>query len=368
MARARPLPLAVSLGVGAALLALASSALSSAPARGTPPHITSGGGANAAGLYAWTRPVVVALGDSITEYAVAEGGWWRGLSGNYSRRADCVNRGLSGYNSRWALFAADEVVEAYGDRLAAALVWYGANDAKTVGTGGPQASVPVDEYGRNLRAIVRKLREAGGGHKGGGNNGRRKGGGGGGGDEESGTTATTTTSGSRWPVPSQEEGGAAVVLVTPPPLHEEMWLERMNSRAQSEGTPLHRASDRLNANVELFAQEARRAAEDAGAVVADVHRALVAAGAAKGDDSARLFYTDGLHLSPLGNEVALKAMQRALEGTAASPGRLPVHLPTFAQVDAHEPARTFGPLAERGYGPADSDTEGAGLDSAAAAA
>lgn len=46
------------------------------------------------------RPVIVLLGDSITETASLEGGWGQLLSKDYIRKADIINRGYGGYNSR----------------------------------------------------------------------------------------------------------------------------------------------------------------------------------------------------------------------------------------------------------------------------
>lgn len=349
--------LALCAGLVLLLLATAVSSLSSSSssaaalgpggddAAATPPPLNA---------YAWRRPTVLALGDSITEYSLLEGGWWRGFAGAYARRADAVNRGLSGYNSRWALLAADESADAFGGRLLATLIWYGANDAKEPGgAGGTDMHVPLEEYGDNLRAIASKLREAyksatassasswaagvlpaaaaGGGT--GGRAGRRR-----------------AAMAGKWPLPPAETG-PLIVFVTPGPLHEQQWLEHLRANAEAGGRPPPEASDRLNSRISQYAEAARRAAEQVpGAVIADVHRELVAAGAAKGDEGARAFFTDGLHLSREGNAVALRAIQRALEGTAADPHALPYHLPTYGQVDAADPGRTFAALKKNGWG------------------
>jgi lysophospholipase L1-like esterase len=292
--------------------------------------------------------MILALGDSITEFAIHEGGWWRGFAGDYSRRADVLNRGLAGYSSDWALAAADEAADAFSGRLAAVLIWFGANDAKTPGTGGPKQSVPLDEFGDNLRAIVRKFRKAA--------------------EEQPGKERRP-----RWPVPEQGAGGPVLVLVTPSPVHEQMWLNRLATRAESEGQQAPQQSDRLNARLAEYAEVVRRVAaevaregqqqEGASAVaagaassssmvmVADVHRAFVDAGADKGDDAARRFFADGLHLSAEGSTLALGAIRMALAATPAAPDALPYHLPTYAQIDADDPGRTFGPLGARGWGP-----------------
>ncbi len=48
------------------------------------------------------RPLFVLFGDSITQRGFAPGGWAARLADKYSRRADVVNRGYSGYNSALA--------------------------------------------------------------------------------------------------------------------------------------------------------------------------------------------------------------------------------------------------------------------------
>ncbi|PWA87998.1 SGNH hydrolase-type esterase superfamily protein [Artemisia annua] len=49
------------------------------------------------------RPSIVLFGDSITEQSFQYGGWGASLTDTYSRKADIVIRGYSGYTTRWAL-------------------------------------------------------------------------------------------------------------------------------------------------------------------------------------------------------------------------------------------------------------------------
>jgi lysophospholipase L1-like esterase len=44
-------------------------------------------------------------------------------------QADVVNRGFSGYNSRWGVYLLDEVLGAFNARIDFATVCFGANDA-----------------------------------------------------------------------------------------------------------------------------------------------------------------------------------------------------------------------------------------------
>jgi lysophospholipase L1-like esterase len=78
------------------------------------------------------RPQWVLFGDSITQRGYSVGGWANLLADTYQRRVDVINRGYSGYNSRWAVNVLDHVFplqppEAHGIQLAT--VFLGANDA-----------------------------------------------------------------------------------------------------------------------------------------------------------------------------------------------------------------------------------------------
>ena len=121
------------------------------------------------------RPTIILFGDSITEFAFGKGGQvgWAGLlSSVYTRQADVLSRGFSGYNTRHALGVmpsifgggVDEGTEKNDDTdvassLAPSLfctVFFGANDASL-----PTARqhLSIEEYDRNMRQIVTKLRK-----------------------------------------------------------------------------------------------------------------------------------------------------------------------------------------------------------------
>ncbi|KAG8917072.1 hypothetical protein FRC00_014068 [Tulasnella sp. 408] len=58
---------------------------------------------------------ILLVGDSITQGAWEEGGFAQRLAHVYARKLDVINRGLSGYNSEWAM----PVFEQVSDRSAA---------------------------------------------------------------------------------------------------------------------------------------------------------------------------------------------------------------------------------------------------------
>lgn len=77
------------------------------------------------------RPTFVCFGDSITQRGFAPG-WTGMLADAYQRKADVVNRGYSGYNTRWALQLLPRVFPEPlpgGEPPALVTLFFGANDA-----------------------------------------------------------------------------------------------------------------------------------------------------------------------------------------------------------------------------------------------
>ncbi|KAG7092404.1 hypothetical protein E1B28_008761 [Marasmius oreades] len=54
-------------------------------------------------MAAYVQDCVMIFGDSITQGGWEEGGFGAKLAHAYSRRFDVLNRGLSGYNTDWAI-------------------------------------------------------------------------------------------------------------------------------------------------------------------------------------------------------------------------------------------------------------------------
>lgn len=110
-------------------------------------------------------PHAVLFGDSLTERAHV--GWASHLSEVYSRKLDIVVRGFGGYNTRDAVEALPFVLAPYREsgapELALFTIFLGANDsAQPVELKGTPHSarqhVPIEEYERNLAAIVAGVR------------------------------------------------------------------------------------------------------------------------------------------------------------------------------------------------------------------
>ncbi|KAL8130349.1 hypothetical protein V2J09_019504 [Rumex salicifolius] len=113
--------------------------------------------------YRIMRPKIYLFGDSITEESFSDGGWGASLSHHFSRSADIVLRGYSGYNTRWALKVFDRVFPAGGvdgsEAPLAVVVFFGANDACLPDRCSAFQHVPLEEYKQNLCSIVSSLKK-----------------------------------------------------------------------------------------------------------------------------------------------------------------------------------------------------------------
>ena len=97
------------------------------------------------------RPKILLLGDSLTQ--LAWDGWAGQIAHVYQRRADVVNRGMSGYNTKWFLAYANESdVWTQGD-VKLITIFFGANDASDANLN-PRHHIPLDEFKQNLATLV----------------------------------------------------------------------------------------------------------------------------------------------------------------------------------------------------------------------
>jgi hypothetical protein len=62
----------------------------------------------------------ILAGDSLTERGFDNGGWAAGLASQYFRKADIINRGFGGYNSRTALYLTSDLLQVSAGHLCSA--------------------------------------------------------------------------------------------------------------------------------------------------------------------------------------------------------------------------------------------------------
>uniref|UniRef100_A0A1J3GUJ2 GDSL esterase/lipase n=1 Tax=Noccaea caerulescens TaxID=107243 RepID=A0A1J3GUJ2_NOCCA len=104
------------------------------------------------------RPQIVLFGSSIVQYSFADGGWGATLADIYSRTADVILRGYSGWNSRFALKVLDQVFpkDAVLQPLLV-IVYFGGNDSIHPYPSGQGQHVPLSEFTENMRKIGEHL-------------------------------------------------------------------------------------------------------------------------------------------------------------------------------------------------------------------
>lgn len=226
------------------------------------------------------RPIVL-FGDSITQYSFGEGpdevqvGWASLLSSTYQRRADVLNRGYSGYNTRHAVELVDQIFYQPGT-LSPPLfctVWFGANDATIPGE---RQHVPPDEYGDNLTKIVTSIRQqlfSG----------------------ERGDGSPNGTDNNYAALPP-------IIVMTPPPLDEETWKRELG---------LYDYYDRTNARAREYGLIAKAKAEELGCPLLDTWELL--GGSSKTVQDYGQHLRDGLHLSDSGNRLVHTGLMNLIE-------------------------------------------------------
>ena len=107
------------------------------------------------------RQTILLLGDSLTQLCWE--GWGAHLANVYQRRADVVNRGFAGYNTKFFLNLPDETVfpglavqNEEESKCCLALLWFGANDAGLPGLA-DHHYVSLEDYQNNLHALIDRV-------------------------------------------------------------------------------------------------------------------------------------------------------------------------------------------------------------------
>lgn len=98
-----------------------------------------------------TRSKILLLGDSLTQ--IAFDGWAGQLAHVYQRRADVINRGMSGYNTKWYLEYAKDSDVWTQENVKLVIIFFGANDASDEKLN-PRHHVPLDDFKQNLETMI----------------------------------------------------------------------------------------------------------------------------------------------------------------------------------------------------------------------
>jgi len=186
----------------------------------------------------------------------------------YARKLDVLNRGLSGYNTDWAIpvleqcFATQQQQQ-HAPKVRILTVWFGANDACLKPS--PQ-HVPLPKFISNIKQIVNMIQS---------------------------------------PKSPYYSPCTRIILITPPPINEQRRAADLASR--SVPLPLDRHFDTTKA----YAEGVKDVGAEEGVAVVDVWTELWKAA---GEDQQGLnkFLSDGLHLSKDGYAVMYDTLMKTI--------------------------------------------------------
>jgi lysophospholipase L1-like esterase len=253
------------------------------------------------------RPIVL-FGDSITQFGFGGGGvgdeegavqptigWVSLMSSTYQRRADVLNRGYSGYNTKHAIELIPQLFSHPSTTTTSissttslplfCTVWFGANDASILGE---RQHIPLQEYENNLTTIITSIRHQFELTLGGTSTGTTTHDG----EDDDGITDNIASSSS-----SLSLALPPIIVLTPPPIDEGRWKDALG---------LFDYYDRTNANTREYGLVAIGVAEKLGCPYLDTWELLNGGSNTVQDYGQHL--CDGLHLSDSGNQLIYQGL------------------------------------------------------------
>ena len=250
------------------------------------------------------RPAFVLFGDSLTQRGGAVGGWATRLAERYTRRADVVNRGYSGYNTAWATHLLPLVFPPSAEAPALVTVFLGANDAALPDRMARRQHVSVEAYAANLRGIAAHVRR--------------------------------TYDAARSP--------PSLVFITPPPVDDAV---RVREGAVRWGADFDGLPERTNAVAGTYAAACRAVAAELGVPCVDAWTRFQTLPAWR-----ETLLNDGLHFAPAGDEALFQALTEVIDEKLPHlrVETVPYDLPEWFDIDASDPVRA---CASQGWAAAD---------------
>jgi len=216
-------------------------------------------------LAASDRPKLLLLGDSLTQLSFEGGGWGSNLANRYQRRADVLNRGMSGYNTRWYLrYAEENGIWQEPGNIVLVTLFFGANDA-ALQDRDVAKHVPIPEYLTNVETIIDNI--------------------------------------------SKSYPNAKILVISPPPVHREQRLAFQIKRYGDKATGI---PERTSEHTSKYVGVCREVAEKKKIPYLDMFAAIRnAEGNTDSDDFGRFFH-DGLHFSELGHKLVYDEITEAI--------------------------------------------------------
>ncbi|KAJ3542816.1 hypothetical protein NM688_g5935 [Phlebia brevispora] len=204
-------------------------------------------------MSATVQDIILLLGDSLTQGASAPYGFAQQLSYVYNRKLDVLNRGLSGYNTTWALPVFEQCVAKRSDRaglptIRLLIIWFGANDGTLPGT---LQHVPLPLFTENLTKMIHLVSS---------------------------------------PSSDYHSPETKIILLTPPPVNTHQRAADLATR-----TPPRPVDRDFNVTVQ-YAEAVRALGKKEGVPVVDVHTRLWE-GCGKEEKNLTKYLRDGLHVN-----------------------------------------------------------------------
>ncbi|KAF8557328.1 SGNH hydrolase [Imleria badia] len=204
-----------------------------------------------------TQDVILLLGDSLTQHGWAESGLAQQLTLAYVRKFDVINRGLSGYQTDWAIPVFEQILaqqheQHHVPKVQLLTIWFGANDAAPPPS--PQ-HVPRDRYKDNLDHLVNMVKS---------------------------------------PTSAYYSPYTRIILITPPPVNT------------------HQGAKRIFSETKLYAEAVKEVGAQVGVPVADVWTEIWEA-AGSDERACEQFLYDGLHLNSAGYQIVFNSVMKIIE-------------------------------------------------------
>ncbi|XP_062570813.1 isoamyl acetate-hydrolyzing esterase 1 homolog isoform X2 [Saccostrea cucullata] len=229
---------------------------------------------------------VLLVGDSLTQFGFSKDGSYASLLADYlQRKCDVINRGFSGYNSKWCKIILPDILNEFDpEDIALATIFLGANDSNLPEN--KRQHVPLADYKQDLKDMVDMMMKKG--------------------------------------IPKEK-----IVLISPPACDEKAW-KKFCLESNKDFT-------KCNLTAGKYADVCLDAARECGTKSVDFYGNMM-----KRDDWQDLL-CDGLHLSAAGSLLLFKLLKPAVDQTTSE---LPLVFPNFNDVDIEDLHGCLKPFPE----------------------
>jgi lysophospholipase L1-like esterase len=234
---------------------------------------------------------LILIGDSHTEWGygnnngIGNVGWAGLVSNQLIRKADVVNRGFSGYNTKWIRMMLPELLSEFAPKnYVGAVVFLGTNDATVNGT---LTHVSLADYAHNLKNITQTL--------------------------------------TRYGITKER-----IIIIAPPKINDNVWAEFLKRVVNPNAVNTY-----FDHNVAQYAAVAVRVASQIKVHSVNLYELL------NKTSDWQTYLVDGLHLNQKGNVLLYNALKPIIQ-THIEPG-LQQNYPFFMSI---KPNQTYIPRFE----------------------